>query len=236
MYKNKRTFFRSYEIEGDWDCIDFDIRFDLFLSKILNTTNEEVGLDHLGISVKEDYYPFIKFYYNQKDSFLGKHSIKYQFERMFCDTKSWDSSQFIRSILYSLKMYGISNSYDKVNYNRDFTKYDLRTEFDLEILTYNIYTHIEEIKHQSILRRDYFKKLIKDGVKGLYRTRLGVDMSVLDMIYEMYFILGYDDNNKLVMTKINKPTFQFKQQVKWGVISKSDYNYIMIRMYGRYFY
>ena len=61
-------------------------------------------------------------------------------------------------------------------------------------------------------------------------------MSVLDMIYEKYFILGYDDNNKLVMTKINKPTFQFKQQVKWGVISKSDYNYIMIRMYGRYFY
>ena len=232
-YHNKKIF-NHYQIVGNWKYTDFNIRFDVLIHRLLNSINS-VGKSFLDLEIEEKYYPFIKFYLNQR-LFSGDNTIQQHLENSFCD-EGYELSfnVIVNSVSRSLKKYHNSSFYEKELYGFDLEKYDLRSVFDVGVLSITITKYILKIIDSEIQSRNYFRGLIRDGIKDKIRTKLGTDYPVLDLIYERYFIKGFEDD-KLIKHKINKPTFQFKQQVKWGVITKSEYNHIMVRMYGFYFY
>lgn len=235
FWNHNRKIFTHYSIIGNWNYTDFKIRFDVLIHRLLTSINKNVGKSFLNLNIEEKYYPFIKFYLNQK-LFSGNNTILYHLEKSFCvDDYDLDLNIIVNSVSRSLKKYHNSSFYEKELYGFDLEKYDLRSVFDVGILSITITNYILKIIDSEIQSRNYFRELIRDGIEGKVRTRLGTDYPVLDLIYEKYFIKGFE-NDKLIKYKINKPTFQFKQQVKWGVITKSEYNYIMVRMYGFYFY
>ena len=253
MYKKfNRSLFWGYKIENNFDFVDFGVRFDMFLNVLVKTKNSEIGLDHLGEDIIDNMFPFLKYYLNKK---LGDgKTIKYYLEKCFVDFKNKNFTHYgfneynteglfsnLESKSFNFK-YSIRNTLIEYNKSIDFDfdfnlqKYNLDNDFDLSIVTIQVENLIKSSMCNTILYRQYIRELVLGVINNEDTSLEGEQIKWKERSYLKYFtdFKGIWETNK-PLEEVNKPTFQFKQQVKWGVITKSEYNDFMLIMYGIHF-
>ena len=127
-------------------------------------------------------------------------------------------------------------------YDVDLEKYNLYNNFDIDIKTNLITTHFFNCLWSCFSHREFYQGLISDYKTSLsshitkhrYLKEYEDQIPINDYIFYKWFNESFDDG-VWKRKKISKPTFQFKQLVKWGIITKSDYNLLMLEMYGKYY-
>lgn len=200
-----------------------------YLDSIKGKISIKVILEDLVYNLKKrlDYY-YVDSYFDDGNKHLNKH--KNRFKKII--------------IIYFKSYIKHINRY----YDVDLEKYNLYNNFDIDIKTNHITTYFFNCLRSCFSNREFYQDLISDyktsisshNTKYRYLREYEDQVPIEDYIFYRWFNENFECKESFndgiwKRKKISKPTFQFKQLVKWGIITKSDYNLLMLEMYGRYY-